>query len=573
MAFVVGAYARVHDAPLQPSDTSELRKALLIGPMDRAGFAGTPRLQFAWISLEGSVGEPQHREDGSLSLLWGSLYRDGQDDALNNTLLQEESGKEQPALGAISGEFGFASHDAVTDSLQLLTDKLGIRALYVSLTPDRVWFSSSLRVMERLPKVRKVMDLRAVTEMSFFGWPLGERTPYLDIRVLRPGERLRVDATRARSDFYWRWNTLPAWRGSRKDCVEDLAARFRAAIRKRCGTDARVFSLLSGGLDSRMIATALREQRVEVVACNFAPRGTQDQVYSREVAHVLGCQYSSLPLTHGCTPNLYLQLSEAWREGVIDSGGPIDRQHWVFAGIGGSTGFGAVFWDESLVAYFRSGRTREGVECFIRRVGLQLIERLYRRDDLMRMREALIEGVLEQLGDFPCEDPARSFHLFEMMNDQRRHLHAHWDNAASHGLQFHVPYFDSQFLERMLSVPLDWALYHDLYYQWLEQFDPAARSVPWQVYPGHKPCPVLPIQSLPTQWEGGDKYILSDRKTWDAPLREVLAMRPFPGTLNRNYLWYVRLRRAFGGDYGYAVEAASKFRDIWVRTCGQVEWR
>jgi asparagine synthetase B (glutamine-hydrolysing) len=353
----------------------------------------------------------------------------------------------------------------------------------------------------------------------------------------------------------------------------DLAARFRTAIRRRRGGDARVFSLLSGGLDSRMIATALREQGAEVVACNFSPAGTQDQAYSDEVARALGCRYSSLPLERGRTPNLYVQLSEAWRTGAADSGGPIDRPHWVFAGIGGSTGFGAVFWDEELIGYFRSGRARDGVEFFFRRMGWQLIERLYRTQDLARMREALVEGVLEQLRDFPCEDPARSFHLFEMMNDQRRHLHSHWDNAATHGFQFHVPFFDSQFLERMLSVPLDWTLYHDLYYEWMEQFDPAARSVPWQVYPGHKPCPVPATRVFPTQWEASGKYVLSDRKVWTAPLDEILGTRPFPEVLNRNYLRYVRLRRAFGGDYGYAIDAARAFREIWVRSEGRYEWR
>jgi asparagine synthetase B (glutamine-hydrolysing) len=572
VAFVAGTYARSSAAKLGQADLAELRKALQIGPTDKAGFACTARLQIAWIDIEGSVGAADRRDDGSLALLWGSCYRDGHDDAANARLLQIESGKDHPALADISGDFGFAFHDLATDTLQLLTDKLGVRALFVFCNADRVWFSSSLRVMERLPSVRKVMDLRAVTEMAFFGWPIGDRTPYRDIRVLRPGERVRVDATRVRSDYYWRWNTLPRWNGSRAECVEDLAGRFRHSIRRRRGGDERVFSLLSGGLDSRMIATALREQGAQVVACNFSPAGTQDQVYSSEAARALDCSYSSLPLVRGRTPNLYAQLSSAWREGIIDSGGVIDRPHWVFAGVGGSTGFGAVFWDEELIGYFRSGRTREGVEFFFKRMGYQLVERLYRREHVARMREMLVEGVLAELREFACEDPARSFHLFEMMNDQRRHLHGHWDNAASHGMQFHVPYFDSQFLERMLSIPLDWTLYHDLYYEWMERFDPAARSVPWQVYPGHKPCPIPATREFPTQWAASGKYVLSDRSAWNAPLAEVLATRPFPVFLNRNYLRYVRLRRAIGGDYGYAVDAARAFRDIWVRSEGRFDW-
>ncbi|MBV6422437.1 MAG: hypothetical protein NAOJABEB_00218 [Steroidobacteraceae bacterium] len=573
MAIVVGTCARNESAALRAHDRAELRRALQIGPMDTSGRVGTSRLELAWISLDGSVGSPVLDTTGSLSLLWGTLYRDGHGAESNLALLRGEAGRDAPRLQDISGDFGFVHYDAASNRLSLLTDKLGVRPLYVYCSADRVWFSNSLRVMERLPGVSKIMNLRAVGEMAFFGWPLGDRTPYVDVRVLRPGERLRVDGDAVRADYYWRWNTLPAWRGNRADCVVDLAARFRSAIRRRRDGEARVFSLLSGGLDSRMIATALREQGSEVVACNFSPPGTQDQIYSSAAARALGCSYSSLPLVRGRTPNLYVQLSDAWRGGLIDSGGPIDRPHWVFVGVGGSTGFGAVFWDERLIDHFRSGRTREGVEFFIERMGWRLIERLYRREYVAKLREAMVEGVLEQLREFPCEDPARSFHLFEMMNDQRRHLHPHWDMASVHGMQFHVPFFDAQFLERMLSIPLDWTLYHDLYYEWMAQFDPAARSVPWQVYPGHKPCPLPAPHSAPSQWDESSVYELSNRRAWTRPLKDVLTTRPFPKVLNRTYLRYVRLRRTFGADYGYAVDVARTLRDIWVRSEGRFDWR
>ncbi len=573
MAFVAGAYARSRAVPLQRAELADLRKALQIGPMDHAGFSCTSRLQLAWIAIDGSVGAPDQHEDGSLALLWGTLFRDGHDEASNCALLQDQAGKDSPNLTDIGGDFGFAFHDARADSLHLLTDKLGIRALFVCCTADRVWFSSSLRVMERLPAVRKVMDLRAVAEMTVFGSPLGDRTPYLDVRVLRPGERLRVNATRVRSDFYWRWNTLPVWRGKRSDCLADLADRFRTAVRRRSGADKRVFCLLSGGLDSRMMVAALREQGTHVVACNISPAGTQDQHYGGEVARALGCQYASLPLARGHQPNLYMQLSRSWRSGAIDSEGPVERPHWVFTGLGGDTACAGTLYDEELLGYFRSGREREGMELFFKRRGYQLIERLYRREEAARIREALLEGALEQLRDFPCEDPARSLNLFEMMNDQRRHLYPHWDNAAAHGLQFHLPFFDSQFLERMLSVPIDWTLNHDLYHEWMEQFDPAVRSVPWQTYPGQKPCPVPATQPFPTQWEAQGIYSLADREAWTAPLAEIMATRPFPAVLNRNYLRYVRVRRGLGSDHSYAVAAARKVRDIWVRSDGRFEWR
>lgn len=125
MAFVVGTYARSHAVPLQQTDLAALRKALQIGPTDIADFACTPRLQLAWIALDGSVGAPDRHEDGSLALLWGALFREGHDAASNCKLLRDETGRDAPRLTDIGGDFGYARHDAASDSLCLLTDKIG----------------------------------------------------------------------------------------------------------------------------------------------------------------------------------------------------------------------------------------------------------------------------------------------------------------------------------------------------------------------------------------------------------------------------------------------------------------
>ena len=146
-------------------------------------------------------------------------------------------------------------------------------------------------------------------------------------------------------------------------------------------------------------------------------------------------------------------------------------------------------------------------------------------------------------------------------------------NAMLDLVKQEIERIDSRFLERALTIPVDWTLYHGFYHEWMGQFDRAARSVPWQTYPGQQPCPVPATQSFPTQWEASGTYELSDRAAWPAPLADVLATLPFPEILNRNYLRYVRVRRRLGGDHGYAVAAARKVRDIWVRSDGRFEWR
>lgn len=572
MAFVAGAYARSPQATLDQADFESLVTALNAGPGEVRGHFRTARLQLAWRSLDDSCGCPVVGADGSVSLLWGSMYRDGAAESANLEFVRSQLNVgRQPDLQSLSGDFGVVYHDASADVLHLLTDKMAVRPLYYHCAGDKVWFSSSIKVIERLSQVPKVLSLRGVTEMAFFGWSMGERTAYRDVAVMQPGEHLRVDADRVQRGLYWRWDQLPQWTGSREECVEGLADAFRNSIRRRRRKDRRVISLLSGGLDSRMIAAVLREQQAEVHTYNFSPAGTQDHVYGELAAQALGCRHRSPPLARGRTPNLYEQLSEVLRQGQIDSAEAPERSHWVSVGVGGSTGFGAVFWDQRLLDLFRGGQIRDGVEEYFRRLGWSLVEKLYPAKVLPRIREMLVEGILEQMQKFQYPDPARTFHLFIMMNDQRRHLYPHWENAALHGLQFHVPFMDSHFLERMLVFPMEWALGHDLYYQWMERLPAAARSTPWQVYPGHKPCPVPPVGSAVTQWAADNNYDLRDLRQWRQIAGELLAMRPFPAFFSRSYLRIVRMQLALGRDYSYALRAALVYKDPWKHSGGEYE--
>src|SRR3989454_3207050 len=95
-------------------------------------------------------------------------------------------------LDEVNGGFCAIHYDPETARLTLLADKLGLRPLYYWIGPRYVVFSTSLRLLDALAEVPPIMDLRAVTEIAHFGYPLGDRTPYRDVAVLRPAEIVEV---------------------------------------------------------------------------------------------------------------------------------------------------------------------------------------------------------------------------------------------------------------------------------------------------------------------------------------------------------------------------------------------
>jgi hypothetical protein len=161
-----------------------------------------------------------------------------------------------------------------------------------------------------------------------------------------------------------------------------------------------------------------------------------------------------------------------------------------------------------------------------------------------------------------------------MHNDQRRHLAAHFEDIDLHRMEFHLPFFDGQFLELIMSVPVDACLGHRFYMSWLSGFPDLVRSTPWQTYPGHVPCP-LPIPAeLRYQWDQRQPDLLRHRRR-DALRQgaEALTRLDFPSRYWRRDLTalaYVLLRARLR-DTAAALSQVATFAEYWRRCDGRVD--
>src|SRR5206468_3808828 len=84
-------------------------------------------------------------------------------------------------LRACRGTYCAAVYTTVDCRLHLIVDCLGVRPLYVWHSDDHVVFASALRILEELGLCAGGIDLTAIGEMACFGYPLGNRTPYMAV--------------------------------------------------------------------------------------------------------------------------------------------------------------------------------------------------------------------------------------------------------------------------------------------------------------------------------------------------------------------------------------------------------
>jgi asparagine synthase (glutamine-hydrolysing) len=429
---------------------------------------------------------------------------------------------------AARGVFCAAHFDSDRRCLTLITDKLGVRNLYYHAAGDLVVFSTALRVLEGFARVPKRVDVRAVTELTCFGYPLGDRTPYYDVRLLHAGEAVQLSANAERRIRYWRWDDLGISDATEAAQVAEVYDHFTEAIRIRLRDDGTTLAFLSGGLDSRCVVAVLRSSHVNVHTFNYAEPGSQDQAFAAAFARRSGSLHTETPLLTLRDPELLQNVAASWpaMDSLLDPAA--ERPRLVWSGDGGSVGLGHVYLTREIMNLCRQNRYDAAIAKYIHDQHASVRTSVLRRELRQSIAEVPAEGVREELNAIHCEDAARGFHIFLMVNDQRRHLSYFFEDADLYGFEYHLPFFDGPLLSTIMRIPVDRCLKHEFYNKWLLAFPEDVSSIPWQAYPGHAPCPVPVPSELQYQWAVDARALRDD---CSADVSAMIAARNFPGAL------------------------------------------
>lgn len=576
MSIIAGIYSRQPEVAIPEGIRESVMRLMSRTPADRVQTFGGEHAFFSQVDI-GVFGKTAEFEgkDGSISLVAGepllgadSRKRFSDLERIDASLRAENTSILREANGAFCG----VNFDPDSNRLTLFTDKLGIRPMYYWIGEDFVIFSSALRVLEGLSEVPKRMNVRAVTEIAGLGYPLGDRTPYIDIQVLKAGEILKVDGREISRQFYWKWDGIEMSAANEEDLLDELYARFNDAVSRRLDGDTSTLAYLSGGLDSRCVVAALCAQGAHVHTFNFARPNTQDQILGRRFSQQIKVTHSENPKVAGDRrPNYSSLMVKAWASSTSRKNQP-ERPSLAWSGEGGSVTLGHVHLNRKIVSLMRGGDINGAIEEFIQRESAQLPQRLLRPEVFEELADIIPRGISEELAGLSASDPARSFYLFLMLNDQRRKLAGHFEDLDLHRLELQLPFFDGAFVEMILSIPVDLCLEHALYVKWLSHFPAEVTAVAWQGYPGHMPC-LLPIpDGLSYQWASG--YQATEQQALKRTLKRmangVIGAKNFAAPiLNKNNIRLAAIVHGTGfRDYGYMIEMAGIYQEFWMKCNG-----
>jgi asparagine synthase (glutamine-hydrolysing) len=215
--------------------------------------------------------------------------------------------------------FAIALWDAERERLVLARDPYGIKPLYYRDIGDELHFASELRALPR-----GEIDLDALEGFLAFNVVPGPLTIFRGVRKLPPGHVLTWEKGRTELVRYARPAPVPAAevrRDEEAELVEELRARLRDSVRAHLVSDVPVGVLLSGGVDSSVLAALAAEELSEPLrtfSIGFEERSFDELGDARLVAERYGTDHHELVLRPDAAL-LLPALADAFDEPFADS--------------------------------------------------------------------------------------------------------------------------------------------------------------------------------------------------------------------------------------------------------------
>jgi asparagine synthase (glutamine-hydrolysing) len=268
------------DGPLDPAAARQVRG--MTGTLAHRGpdgdgyhvdlFAALGHRRLAIIDRAGGD-QPMANEDGSCWIVFnGEVYNhrelrrelEGRGHAFRTHCdteaiihAYEEWGTD--CVARLEGMFAFAIYDKRDRTVLLARDRLGKKPLFFFVRGGVLHFASELKALRASPLWEGDLNTDAFEEYLQLGYILAPETAYRNVFKLEPGHWLRTKNGRLEQRAYWDITEFDTDRRAEAVVLDELDAQLRRAVRVRLESEVPLGAFLSGGIDSGLVVSYMRE--------------------------------------------------------------------------------------------------------------------------------------------------------------------------------------------------------------------------------------------------------------------------------------------------------------------------
>ncbi|PRY90878.1 asparagine synthase (glutamine-hydrolyzing) [Mongoliibacter ruber] len=231
------------------------------------------------------------------------------------------------AIKDLNGIFAVAFLDLKKSKLSLYRDPLGIKPLYYHLNKEKnsIIFSSEIRpIKSKLSEVQ--IDSDALAQLLKLRYNPSPDTLFKNIKKLKPGHLLEFDLSKEALSVEERYfaKTLPKTNALSLDAsIKEYQIKFENAVQRQLLSDVPVGILLSGGIDSAMVAAIAQQHSKEPLKAftiGFDGDHSEDEIGdAAETAQILGLEHFYRKITFADFLQIFKKCIEIVEEPLATS--------------------------------------------------------------------------------------------------------------------------------------------------------------------------------------------------------------------------------------------------------------
>jgi asparagine synthase (glutamine-hydrolysing) len=206
-------------------------------------------------------------------------------------------------LQHFNGQFAFSIWNQKKQELFLARDRMGVRPLFYWKDADSFAFCSEIKGLFALNEIERSINCQSLAQIFTFWTTISPNTPFENVYELPPGNFMLVKPTGINIEKYWSLD-FPVSRnnysGNLNDAVEEFRELLKDAVRIRLRADVPVAAYLSGGLDSSVITSLIKEINPGVLntfSIGFKDKKFDESAYQLEAVKYFNTNHTAFECT------------------------------------------------------------------------------------------------------------------------------------------------------------------------------------------------------------------------------------------------------------------------------------
>lgn len=226
-------------------------------------------------------------------------------------------------IADIHGMFAIAVWDHETKELSLIRDRAGEKPLYYGYVGNYFVFASELSSLKVIPGWEGLLDRRAMATFFQYQHIPAPYSIYQNIQKLEPATWLRLSAhkKKAKTQRFWKYPTIQ--NHTHPATVNELHTILVKAVKHQMQSDVPLGVLLSGGIDSSLIASIMQQSSTHPIhsfTIGFADSPSYDESsHAKKIARHLGTHHIETILTSQDALDVIPKLPTIYDEPFADA--------------------------------------------------------------------------------------------------------------------------------------------------------------------------------------------------------------------------------------------------------------